>query len=84
VYVYLPNPCATHASNARFTVGFFDPFGAWRPESDYPSAEAASQRVHFMNGGAGKRTLNGIRALEFHFHAQQADGHAPAIVAAGP
>lgn len=34
-----------------FTVGFYDPKGEWHSESDHASAEAASARVHYLNGG---------------------------------
>lgn len=35
-----------------FTVGFYDPAGKWNPDSDWPSREAAAERVHYLNGGA--------------------------------
>lgn len=34
-----------------FTVGFYAPDGKWEPESDYPTREAAAERVHYLNGG---------------------------------
>ena len=34
-----------------WTVGYYTPEGEWKPESDHPSADAAAQRVHFLNGG---------------------------------
>lgn len=34
-----------------FTVGFYDPSGKWHPESDWPTAEQAASRVHYLNGG---------------------------------
>ncbi len=34
-----------------FTVGFYDPSGAWMPESDYNCREEAGKRVHYLNGG---------------------------------
>lgn len=34
-----------------WTVGFYDPSGAWYPESDHDSTEAAAERVHYLNGG---------------------------------
>lgn len=34
-----------------WTVGFYDPTGAWQPESDHGSREAAAARVHYLNGG---------------------------------
>lgn len=45
MYVYI-------RSKARlFTVGFYSPDGEWHPESDYPTPEEASERVHYLNGG---------------------------------
>lgn len=37
-----------------YTVGFYDPSGKWRPESDHDTAEAAANRVAFLNGGSQK------------------------------
>ena len=34
-----------------WTVGFYTPDGKWEPESDWPSADKAAMRVHFLNGG---------------------------------
>lgn len=34
-----------------WTVGFYDPDGDFRPESEYRSAEEAAKRVHWLNGG---------------------------------
>ena len=34
-----------------WTVGHYAPDGKFHPESDYNSPDAASQRVHFLNGG---------------------------------
>ena len=34
-----------------YTVGFFDTFGKWFPESDHETKEAAAARVHYLNGG---------------------------------
>jgi len=34
-----------------WTVGFYRPDGAWMPESDHTSSEAAADRVHYLNGG---------------------------------
>lgn len=35
-----------------WTVGFFGPEGKWFTESDWPSAEEAAERVHYLNGGS--------------------------------
>ena len=43
-YVYIKS------ETALWTVGFYDPSGQWHPESDWPSKEAASIRVHYLNG----------------------------------
>jgi hypothetical protein len=34
-----------------WTVGFYEPNGRWKPETDHDSAEAAAARVHYLNGG---------------------------------
>jgi hypothetical protein len=34
-----------------YTVGFYDPNGAWHTDSDHSSREDASARVHYLNGG---------------------------------
>jgi len=45
-YVYVYSKAA-----GVYTVGFYRPDGTWEPESDWPSAEAAAERVHWLNGG---------------------------------
>lgn len=46
-YVYL------RASGENFyVVGFFDPKGNWRAESDQDTKEQAAERVHWLNGGS--------------------------------
>lgn len=37
-----------------FTVGFYRPDGKWMPESDWPTAEQAAARVHYLNGGGNE------------------------------
>ena len=34
-----------------YTVGFYDPSGKWRPESDHDTKEKAAEAVHYLNGG---------------------------------
>jgi hypothetical protein len=34
-----------------WTVGFYDPEGKFRPESDHDDPEKAADRVHYLNGG---------------------------------
>lgn len=34
------------------TVGFYDPTGRFRADSDFGNREAAAERVNFLNGGA--------------------------------
>lgn len=34
-----------------FTVGFYDPRGAWHSDSDHTTQVEASKRVHYLNGG---------------------------------
>ena len=45
MYVYLKSELNL------WTVGYYDPGSAWTPESDHVSAEAAADRVHYLNGG---------------------------------
>ncbi len=40
-----------------WTVGFYDPKGRWRPESDYSTAREAADRVHWLNGGRQSEDL---------------------------
>lgn len=34
-----------------WTVGFYTPDGDWVSEADFDSADAAAERVHWLNGG---------------------------------
>ena len=34
-----------------WTVGFYDPQGAWHAESDHGTPSEAAARVHYLNGG---------------------------------
>jgi hypothetical protein len=47
MYVYKQ----TETNPALFTVGFYAPNGEWEAESDHGTAEEASARVHYLNGG---------------------------------
>jgi hypothetical protein len=44
-YIYIKS------ENHLWTVGYYDPSRIWHPESDHQSAEAAADRVHYLNGG---------------------------------
>jgi hypothetical protein len=46
-YVYIK----MKSEPALWTVGFYDPEGNWQPESDHTNADAAAERVHWLNGG---------------------------------
>ena len=37
-------------TRVNYTVGFYDPSGDWRPESDHGSPEEAARRVAWLNG----------------------------------
>jgi hypothetical protein len=50
MYVYLKNRSEPSGSSAAFTVGFYDPNGKWQPESDHSTAQAAANRVAWLNG----------------------------------
>lgn len=51
-YVYIQSERPSAYSDGVWTVGFYDPSGAWVPESDHGSAADAADRVHYLNGGA--------------------------------
>jgi len=38
--------------SGMWEVGYYDPDGYWQPESAHDNANAASQRVHYLNSGA--------------------------------
>jgi len=44
-YVYI------QSEPGLWTVGFYKPDGKWEAESDHESAEAAAERVAYLNGG---------------------------------
>jgi len=44
-YVYI------RSEPGLWTVGFYDPNGKWRPESDWDNTNDAAKRVHYLNGG---------------------------------
>ncbi|CAE6754454.1 MULTISPECIES: hypothetical protein [Paraburkholderia] len=37
-------------TRVNYTVGFYDPSGEWRPESDHGSPQEAARRVAWLNG----------------------------------
>lgn len=45
MYVYIKS------EPGLFTVGHYDPLGAWHTESDHDSREQAAERIHWLNGG---------------------------------
>lgn len=45
-YVYI------RSEPGLYTVGFYDPTGKWRSESDHADREAAARRVAWLNGSA--------------------------------
>ena len=36
-----------------WTVGFYDPRGVFRPDSDHDNRDAARMQVQYLNGGIG-------------------------------
>ena len=52
MYVYILSEKAGQggADNDLFTVGFYDPAGKFRPESDYGTKDEAAARVAYLNG----------------------------------
>jgi hypothetical protein len=47
-----------------YTVGFYDPSGAWEPESDHRTEDAAAARVHYLNGGEERQAARIRSSLE--------------------
>lgn len=47
-----------------WTVGFYRPDGNWEAESGYASAEAAAERVHYLNGGSDHKVDDALKRLE--------------------
>jgi hypothetical protein len=45
MWVYLKS------DEALWTVGFYQPDGKFKPESDHDTPQAAADRVHYLNGG---------------------------------
>lgn len=45
MYVYV------ESEPGLWTVGFYDPAGAWHGDSDHATRDAAAERVHYLNGG---------------------------------
>lgn len=45
------------------TVGFYDPSGRWRPDSDFDTREGAAARVAYLNGGANPDLAAALLAL---------------------
>jgi hypothetical protein len=48
MYVYIESERGLYS---LFTVGFYDPAGRWRSESDHTTRAEAAARVHYLNGG---------------------------------
>jgi hypothetical protein len=56
VYVYIQSE--RHEFGGLWTVGFYEPDGTWVPESDHDSAEAAAERVAWLNGNRQEPLLH--------------------------
>lgn len=41
-----------------YTVGFYTPSGAWKPDSDHTEREQAANRVYYLNGGSIHITIS--------------------------
>lgn len=48
-YVYI------ESEPGLFTVGFYDPRGAWHSDSDHDSRQSAAARVAYLNGADAVR-----------------------------
>lgn len=47
-----------------WTVGFYDPNGAWHSESDHDTTGGAAARVRWLNGGGWFQCENGVPIRE--------------------
>lgn len=56
-WVYVRNRDEPSGSGAAFTVGFYDPEGAWHSDSDHPTKAEAAARVRWLNGGNDRLPL---------------------------
>ncbi len=45
------NYCHIQPEPGLWTVGFYKPDGKFEPESDHPTSDEATARVHYLNGG---------------------------------
>lgn len=55
VYIKSEKACRDNDYHDLWTVGFYDPAGKFRPESDHADREKAAARVAYLNGGAAVR-----------------------------
>ena len=49
MYVYIKS------EKELWTVGFYDNYNKWQPESDHADPKMAAERVHWLNGGKLQR-----------------------------
>jgi hypothetical protein len=61
-YVYRTTPHASEDDGPLYTVGYFEPDGAWCPVSDHSQEEEATERVHYLNGGEQLAKVKAILA----------------------
>ena len=47
-----------------YTAGFFEPSGAFTPESDHPTMTAAAERARYLNGGPESVNADLLAACE--------------------
>ena len=57
-YVYI------ESEPSVWTVGFYNPSGAWIPESDHALAQMAAERVRWLNGGTDETNARLLAAPE--------------------
>jgi hypothetical protein len=57
MYVYI------NSETNLWTVGFYDPTGKWKPESDHDTRESAANRVAYLNG-ATRATIPHPHSIE--------------------
>ena len=57
-YVYI------NSEKGLWTVGFYDPEGKWRPESDHDIVLNAIKKTHYLNGGNDNQSSVSIQMIE--------------------
>jgi len=59
MYVYI------RSEPGLYTVGFYDPQGAWHSDSDHDNEKDAGERVHYLNGGMERGTFTVTKTIQW-------------------